>query len=486
MTAPRPDGVVGGVRAQLLAKQIREALRARGEEGQADGTLAATAAWLGGQGLEARRRGAGDVARRAGFPGIVMTAAAFRLDAGRQDVWREALADVAANLTVNRYGVHVSPDGVAAVVFGRMEVTLEPFSRRFRPGDVCRLRGQVADRYDHARVYMTRPDGKVDETPGTGRTIDVSLSLSAPGVYQLEVMSDGVSGPAVLANVPVYVGVAEPGWGAAVPRDDVKAQPAAAAARMLALLNDDRRAAGLSPLVDDPELRAVALAHTEEMIAKHFFGHASPTTGMVENRLEHAGVVVTLSGENVAEADTADDAHRVLMESPGHRANMLRADFTHVGIAVETRPGDAADLLATLVFVRRPRPPATPVTPSAATAVIASLRRAKGVAPVAVDPVLQKAAESGLAALPDPGGASSDDAIAAGHDALVREAKRTHMGKRALCIEFARVLELEELEHDPILMQPRLTKIGLAAATKQLGKTMKIGVLVIADGATCQ
>src|SRR5689334_13762045 len=36
-TAPRPDGVVGGVRAALLAKQIAAALRARGEEGQADG-----------------------------------------------------------------------------------------------------------------------------------------------------------------------------------------------------------------------------------------------------------------------------------------------------------------------------------------------------------------------------------------------------------------------------------------------------------------
>ena len=62
----------------------------------------------------------------------------------------------------------ISPDGIAAVVFGRTEVSLDPFPRHFRPGEVCRLRGEVAARYDEARVYLTRPDGKVDDTrPGT-------------------------------------------------------------------------------------------------------------------------------------------------------------------------------------------------------------------------------------------------------------------------------------------------------------------------------
>ena len=36
------------------------------------------------------------------------------------------------------------------------------------------------------------------------------------------------------------------------------------------------------------------------MIAGRFFGHVSPTTGMVEDRLKRAGVVVSLCGENVA------------------------------------------------------------------------------------------------------------------------------------------------------------------------------------------
>ena len=55
------------------------------------------------------------------------------------------------------------------------------------------------------------------------------------------------------------------------------------------------------------------------------------------------------------------------MDSPAHRANMLGAKFTHVGIGVAIRPGEAADLLATLVFVRRPAPPSAPLTPAVAT-----------------------------------------------------------------------------------------------------------------------
>src|SRR6185369_1938751 len=281
MTAARPDGVVGGARAVGLAEEVRAVLRARGDEAEADGVLAASAASIVGAGAWEWIHSPGEVALRSGFPGLVVTAGAFYLDdGGRKDVWRLALADVASNLSVTRYGVYVSPDGVAAVVLGRMEVSLDPFPRRFRPGETCRLRGEVAHRYERARVYMTRPDGTVAETAIPGRKIDLSLALAAPGAYRLEVMSDGASGPVVLANVPLYVGIDEPAWAPAPPPDNARpADPAQAEARMLALLNDVRREARLPPLVTDPELRAVALGHTDDMIARRFFGHVSPVTG---------------------------------------------------------------------------------------------------------------------------------------------------------------------------------------------------------------
>jgi uncharacterized protein YkwD len=385
--------------------------------------------------------------------------------------------------------VHLSPDGIAAVVFGRMEVSLDPFPRHLRPGEMCRLRGQVAARYDEARVYLTRPDGKIEETRIAGRKIDLALPVPAPGVYRVEVMSDGATGPVVLANVPIYVGVSEPAWapapvsarGGVPPRGRVEAE-----ARVLSLLNDARREAGLAPLAGDPELGAVARAHTEDMIDQRFFGHVSPSTGKVDTRLQRAGVVVSLSGENVAQADTADDVHRVLMESPAHRANMLGAKFTHVGVGVGFRSDEAGDLLTTMVFARRPRPPSAPVTPALVTTFISSLRRARGVDPIAADSVLQGAAQVGLASFTNGSAPSPDQAIAVAHDALVRESRRLRRGHRAICIELLQVLELDELEQDPLFGQPRLGKVGLAVATKEIGNTVKILVFVLAEGAACR
>jgi len=490
-TAPRPDGVAGGPRATALAKQVREALRARGDEAEADGALASVATWLAGQASAARQRGAAAVALRAGFPGAVSTAAAFRLDAGSDDVWKQALAEIASNLPVTRYAVYVSPEDIAVVVFGRMEASLAPFPRRFRAGDSCRLRGEIAARYARARIYLTRPDGKVDETQMSGRKVDIALPLAAPGVYQVEVMSDGSTGPVVLANAPIYVGVDEPAWSTVLasaseaPDGGRRLGPAEAEARMLALLNEARRAAGLRPLASDPELRAVALAHTQDMIAARFFGHVSPTTGMVENRLQRAGVVASIIGENVAQADGADDAHRVLMDSPGHRANMLGEKFTHVGIGAGSRPGEAGDLLVTLVLARRPAPPSIPVTPAVATTFVSSLRRAKGAAPIAVDPVLQKAADAGAALLTSASSTTPDQAIAAAHSALVNESKRLRLSRGAVCIEVAQVLELDELEQDPIIQQQKPMKVGLAAATRQTGQIVKIFLVIVAEGAKC-
>ena len=477
---------MGGPRATLLAKQIRDALRARGYDGEPDRPLAATAAWLEGKSLDTRRRGMREIAAREGFPGMVTTGVTFQLDSDG-DAWRRALAEIARNLPITRYGVYVSPAGLAAVVFGRMEVTLTPFPRRFQPGAVFHLHGEVAARHDHARVYLTRPDGKIDETPLSGRQVDVSLPLPRPGVYRVEVMSAGAGGPEVLANVPLYVGVDDPPWASPPPSDGVgPAVPAATEARMLELLNEARRAARLPTLAADPQLRAVAIMHTEEMIAGHFFGHVSPTSGRVDDRLKRAGVIVSVSGENVVQSNTAENAHRSLMDSPAHRANMLEAKFTHVGIGVAARRNESGELVATLVFVRRPQRPAVPVTPAVVATFISSQRRAKGADPIAVDPVLQRAAETGIALLTGAGTATPEQAISAAQNTLVSESRRLKINRGAVCVVLEQVLELDELEQDPLVFQPRPLKLGLATTTKTIGNGFKIFVLILAEGATCQ
>ncbi len=102
---------------------------------------------------------------------------------------------------------------------------------------------------------------------------------------------------------------------------------------LLALINHERALAGLVPLQPDQELAEVGRRHGRDMFDLGFFGHTSPTSGSPADRLAAAGLQFALSGENIALAPTAEQAHEGLMNSPAHRANMLNPGFTRVGIA---------------------------------------------------------------------------------------------------------------------------------------------------------
>jgi uncharacterized protein YkwD len=104
--------------------------------------------------------------------------------------------------------------------------------------------------------------------------------------------------------------------------------------RMLDLVNQERVAAGLKPLEPDPELTEVARRHSADMFARGYFAHDTPEGISPFDRMHAANVRFTTAGENLALAPTIPVAHTGLMNSPGHRANILRPAFGRVGIGV--------------------------------------------------------------------------------------------------------------------------------------------------------
>jgi uncharacterized protein YkwD len=104
--------------------------------------------------------------------------------------------------------------------------------------------------------------------------------------------------------------------------------------KMLALVNEERRAHGLGPLQADPQAAEVARAHSMDMFARGYFSHITPQGEDPFDRLRRAGVRFRIAGENLALARTLPMAHQGLMNSPGHRANILRPAFGRVGIGV--------------------------------------------------------------------------------------------------------------------------------------------------------
>jgi uncharacterized protein YkwD len=105
--------------------------------------------------------------------------------------------------------------------------------------------------------------------------------------------------------------------------------------KMVALVNQEREKRGLNSLQVDPELTALARSYAKTMFENGFFSHVSKVDGSSPgDRADRAGVQYMVLGENLAFAPDVYLAHQGLMNSPGHRANILGADYGKVGIGI--------------------------------------------------------------------------------------------------------------------------------------------------------
>ena len=103
---------------------------------------------------------------------------------------------------------------------------------------------------------------------------------------------------------------------------------------MIDLVNKERTSKGLKALVFDERLRAIARGHSADMLTRGYFSHYSPEGFSVADRANKAGIDYLVIGENLAYAPNLESAHKGLMNSPGHRANILSTDYGKVGIGV--------------------------------------------------------------------------------------------------------------------------------------------------------
>lgn len=108
----------------------------------------------------------------------------------------------------------------------------------------------------------------------------------------------------------------------------------AAEAQTFALVNAERKKTGVKELVWAPEIVPVSRAHARDMWERKYFSHYSPEGKDVGDRLNASGINYGLAGENLALAPTVSTAHTGLMNSEGHKANILEPSFKKVGIGV--------------------------------------------------------------------------------------------------------------------------------------------------------
>jgi len=132
-------------------------------------------------------------------------------------------------------------------------------------------------------------------------------------------------------------------------------------AYMIYLVNEARLEHGQPILVPDPVVALVARRHSDEMRDKNYFDHKSPTPGMsnVQDRFRAIfNYRPRLIGENLSRRwgsgyalcpENILEAHHDLMNSPGHRRNILYPTFEWLGVGISANTN--GDFWVTEVFV---------------------------------------------------------------------------------------------------------------------------------------
>lgn len=106
-------------------------------------------------------------------------------------------------------------------------------------------------------------------------------------------------------------------------------------AEMLAEVNAVRRKAGVPPVQLNRDLQEAAQAHAEDMLARGYFAHRSPSGTTVRERARKAGYDWRAIGENIAEGQrSVEEVMATWMTSPGHRKNILSPNFKELGIGL--------------------------------------------------------------------------------------------------------------------------------------------------------
>jgi len=316
--------------------------------------------------------------------------------------------------------------GVVVFALQGSGLSTQPIPRAVGAHDSVVIDAVLDPRYRDPEVLVTYDTGdthRIELQPGRpGGFIAQVACATHRGREQIEIAASDARGATVLANFPVWCATAPPRSITVEPAtDDAQSQVTASEAerRLFSRVNRDRATAGLPALRWDDAVAEVARGYAEEMRRTRIVAHISPTSGSVADRVRAAGIKTGVVLENVARAYGIDESHRALMNSPGHRGNILSGVATQIGIGVAY--GDEVsgrrEMFIAQVFTRvAPR-----IDLRQASAIVRgklAAARSAVAAAASLDPLAQRLAD-GVAA-----GKSRDDAYRAISGQLSEFSKR--------------------------------------------------------------
>jgi uncharacterized protein YkwD len=119
------------------------------------------------------------------------------------------------------------------------------------------------------------------------------------------------------------------------------------------LINQERQSRSLAPLTQQNQLRSAARLHSEDMACNDFVSHTGSGGTSPAARVLAQGYTFSAIAENIyAGGGPAQSVVNAWMGSPGHRANMLNASYTEIGVGYQYWVDSTYGAYVTAVFAR--------------------------------------------------------------------------------------------------------------------------------------
>lgn len=107
---------------------------------------------------------------------------------------------------------------------------------------------------------------------------------------------------------------------------------------VLSLINEERKAQGITPLQIDDLLNSTAQTKATDMVKNNYFSHESPTYGSPFEMMQNAGITYRTAGENIAGNPSVENAVKSWLASESHKQNLLSNAYNYIGIGIEESP----------------------------------------------------------------------------------------------------------------------------------------------------
>lgn len=107
---------------------------------------------------------------------------------------------------------------------------------------------------------------------------------------------------------------------------------------VLSLINEERKAQGITPLQIDDLLNSTAQAKATDMVKNNYFSHESSTYGSPFEMMQNAGITYRTAGENIAGNPSVENAVKSWLASESHKQNLLSNAYNYIGIGIEESP----------------------------------------------------------------------------------------------------------------------------------------------------